>query len=176
MRCATQTGPDQTDLGRARGVNCDRLTESGSTIYSLDCLIRTPSRVCTVWSGHYLRSGQSDQSRSQSLDSLTTTWSRVWQVLGYDLHSLNRALSRVSRVWSETFPESGKFDHDQELQRQPQSLYSQVGARPKSVWSEPILVWMDWSELAWVATLILGSAVHSAPWNICQSMQSHDIK
>ena len=59
MRCATPADPDQTDLVRARGggVKRDRSTESGSATYGLDSLIRTPSRVCTVWSGHYLPSG-----------------------------------------------------------------------------------------------------------------------
>ena len=70
MRCATQASPDQTDLGRARGVKRDQSTESGITVYDLDSLIRTPSRVCMVRSGQHLQSGHSDQSPAQSLDSV----------------------------------------------------------------------------------------------------------
>ena len=87
-------------LGLRTGVNRDRSTESGSTIYGLHSLIRAPSNVWKIWSGHYLRSGESDQSPAQSLDSLIIAWSRVWRVLWYDLESLNRALSRVWKVWS----------------------------------------------------------------------------
>ena len=74
MRCAIQARPDQSDLGRARGANCDRSTESGSTIYGLESLIRTPFRVCTIWLEHYLRSEQSDMRLVQSLDSLIIAW------------------------------------------------------------------------------------------------------
>ena len=116
MRCATRVKPDQSDLGRARGVKRDHSTESGITVYGLDSLIRTPSRVCMVRSGHYLRSGQSDQSPAQSLNSLIRAWFRVWIILWYGLDSLNKALSRVCKVWSETFSESGKSDQSQEFQ------------------------------------------------------------
>ena len=97
MRCATQTGPDQADLRRVRGLNRDHFTESGKTIYGLGSLIRTPSRVCTVWSGHYLGSIQSYESPSQSLVRFIIAWSSAWRVLWYDLDSLKRGLSRVCR-------------------------------------------------------------------------------
>ena len=43
MKWAAQASPDQTDLGRARGIKRDHSTESEVTVYGLECLIGTKS-------------------------------------------------------------------------------------------------------------------------------------
>ena len=116
MRCATKSSPEQTDFGRTLGLNFDRSTESGSSIYSQDSLIKIQHRVCTVWARYYLRSGQSDQSPAPNLESLIIAWSRVCIVVWYGLDSLKRAHSRVCTVWSETFPEFRKSAQNQKVQ------------------------------------------------------------
>ena len=120
MRWATETPPDQTDLGLAWGLKRDQSKKSGITVCGLYSLIKTPSSVCMVRSGNYLRSGRSDQSPAQSLDSLIRAWSRVWITFWYGLESPNRAISRVCTTWSETFPEYGMSDQSQELQPKQQ--------------------------------------------------------
>ena len=98
MICATRASPDHTDLGRARGLERNSSTESGITVYVLGSPIRTRVRP-----GHYLQSGQSDQSADKSLDTLNRAYSRVWINLWYGLHSLNRALSIACIVRLEPF-------------------------------------------------------------------------
>ena len=93
QNATTEAGPDQRDLGRARGVNNDSCTESGSRNNGLENLINPPSSVCVVWSGQYQLSGQPDQDPIQSLNGLI------------------RALPTVWILWSRPHSESAWSDH-----------------------------------------------------------------